>query len=123
SYAMGGTPVVALNRVGWPREKLPPELLTAVLQGGRDIAAQAGCPVIGGHSIDDPEPKYGMAVTGTANPERLLRLDTAHADLPLTLTKPIGVGIMHNSHKQTGADFGTAIASLTNLNVRTAEIA
>jgi len=122
-YAMGGTPVVALNLVGWPREKLPTELLTAVLQGGRDIAAQAGCPVIGGHSIDDPEPKYGMAVTGTAHPERLLRLDTAHAGLPLTLTKPIGVGILNNRHKQTGENFGEAIASMTTLNARAAELA
>src|SRR5699024_9181404 len=121
-YAMGGTPVVALNLVGWPRAQLPTDLLTEAHQGGRDVAAQAGCPVIGGHSIDDPEPKYGMAVTGTAHPERLLRIDTAHAGLPLTLTKPIGVGILNNRHKLTGEHFPEAIASMTTLHARAAEL-
>ena len=93
-YAMGGRPVMAINLVGWPREKLPMELMTEVLRGGLAVAQEAGCPVIGGHSIDDPEPKYGMAVTGVAHPDRLLRNDSAVAGLPLTLTKPIGVGLL-----------------------------
>src|SRR6478672_12398309 len=72
-YAMGGSPVVAINLVGWPRGVLPMELLTEVLRGGLSVATEAGCPVIGGHTIDDPEPKYGMAVTGVVHPDRLLR--------------------------------------------------
>lgn len=115
-YAMGGHPVVAINLVGWPRDLLPMELMSEVLQGGLDIASEAGCPVIGGHSIDDPEPKYGMAVTGTADPTKLLRNDTAEAGLPITLTKPLGVGLLNNRHKQTGEVFDEAIATMTQLN-------
>ena len=115
-YAMGGTPVVAINLVGWPRELLPMELLTEVLRGGLDVAAQAGCPVIGGHSVDDPEPKYGMAVTGIADPTRLLRNDAAAPGLPITLTKPIGVGVLNNRHKRTGDVFDQAVALMTELN-------
>ncbi|GAA4752893.1 selenide, water dikinase SelD [Gordonia alkaliphila] len=115
-YAMGGRPVVAINLVGWPRGVLPMELMTEVLRGGMDIGAQANCPVLGGHTIDDPEPKYGMAVTGIADPDRLLRNDAAVAGLPLTLTKPIGVGLLNNRHKATGERFENAIASMTALN-------
>ncbi|WP_425269030.1 selenide, water dikinase SelD [Gordonia lacunae] len=115
-YAMGGTPVVAINLVGWPREVLPMELMTEVLRGGLDVGAQAACPVIGGHTIDDPEPKYGMAVTGVAEPDRLLRNDAAEPGLPITLTKPIGVGLLNNRHKQTGEVFDEAIALMTTLN-------
>ena len=122
-YAMGGTPVVAINLVGWPREVLPMELLTEVLRGGVDVAAQAGCPVIGGHSVDDPEPKYGMAVTGIADPARLLRNDAAEAGLPVTLTKPIGVGVLNNRHKRTGEVFPEAVALMTELNRDTARAA
>src|SRR5262245_64738959 len=78
-YAMGGTPVVAVNLLGWPRDVLPAELATEVLRGGLDVAQDAGCHVAGGHSVDDPEPKYGMAVTGLADPHRLLRTDPARA--------------------------------------------
>lgn len=99
-YAMGGRPVVAINLVGWPRDVLPLELMTEVLRGGLAVAAEAGCPVIGGHSIDDPEPKYGMAVTGVADPNRLLRNDAAEPGLPLTLTKPLGVGLLNNRHSR-----------------------
>ena len=67
-YAMGGRPVVAINLVGWPRDVLPMSLLSEVLRGGLDVATEAGCHVAGGHSVDDPEPKYGMAVTGLADP-------------------------------------------------------
>lgn len=115
-YAMGGRPVVAINLVGWPRGVLPMEMMTEVLRGGLDIGTEAGCPVIGGHTIDDPEPKYGMAVTGVAEPDRLLRNDAAEAGLPLTLTKPIGVGLLNNRHKSTGQNFPQAIASMTALN-------
>ena len=115
-YAMGGRPVVAINLVGWPRDTLPMELMTEVLRGGLAVAAEAGCPVIGGHSIDDPEPKYGMAVTGVADPKRLLRNDAAEPGLPITLTKPIGVGLLNNRHKQTGEVFAEALATMTRLN-------
>jgi len=115
-YAMGGRPVVAINLVGWPRGVLPMEVMTEVLRGGLDVGQQAGCPVIGGHTIDDPEPKYGMAVTGIADPNRLLRNDSGISGMPLTLTKPIGVGLLNNRHKQTGETFDAAIASMTALN-------
>lgn len=115
-YAMGGRPVLAVNLVGWPRSVLPMELLREVLRGGLDVARQAGCAVAGGHSIDDPEPKYGMAVTGLADPERLLRNDSAAPGLPITLTKPIGVGMLNNRHKATGVVFPQAITSMTTLN-------
>lgn len=115
-YAMGGRPVSAINLVGWPREVLPMELLAEVLRGGLDVAAQADCPVTGGHSVDDPEPKYGMAVTGVADPDKLLRNDAARAGLPLTLTKPLGLGLLNNRHKQTGQVFDEAIATMVGLN-------
>ncbi|MCD1145822.1 selenide, water dikinase SelD [Kocuria sp. LUK] len=122
-YAMGGRPVVAINLVGWPREVLPMELLSEVLRGGLAVAAEAGCPVIGGHSVDDPEPKYGMAVTGVADPQRLLRNDAAEPGLPLTLTKPIGLGLLNNRHKRTGEVFPEAVATMTRLNRDAAEAA
>jgi len=122
-YAMGGRPVVAINLVGWPRDVLPLELMTEVLRGGLAVASEAGCPVIGGHSIDDPEPKYGMAVTGVADPDRLLRNDAAEPGLPLTLTKPLGVGLLNNRHKQTGEVFAEAVATMTQLNRDAAEAA
>lgn len=122
-YAMGGRPVVAINLVGWPRGVLPMELMTEVLRGGLDVGKQAGCPVIGGHTIDDPEPKFGMAVTGVADPDRLLRNDSGTAGMPLTLTKPIGVGLLNNRHKQTGETFDAAIVTMTELNGRAAAAA
>ena len=78
-YAMGATPVLALNLVGWPRDTLPLELLGEVLRGGADICRQAQVQLAGGQSIDDPEPKYGMAVTGLVDPDRLLRNDAARS--------------------------------------------
>ena len=72
-YAMGGTPVVAVNLLGWPRDVLPMELAARGAAWRADVARDAGCHVAGGHSVDDPEPKYGMAVTGLADPDRLLR--------------------------------------------------
>jgi len=119
-YAMGGRPLVAVNLVGWPRDVLPLELLREVLRGGLDVAHLAGCHVGGGHSIDDPEPKYGMAVTGVVDPGRLLRNDAARAGLPLSLTKPLGVGVLNNRHRRTGEVFPEAIASMVTLNQRAA---
>src|SRR5690606_23832973 len=114
-YAMGGTPVMASNLVGWPREALDQGLLREVLQGGLDVASVAGCPVLGGHSIDAPEPVYGMAVTGTADPNRLLRNDAAEPGLPISLTKPLGVGVLNNRAKATGDVSADAVASMVRL--------
>jgi selenide, water dikinase len=115
-YAMGGTPVVAVNLLAWPRDTLPLELAGEVLRGGLDVARQASCHVAGGHSVDDPEPKYGMAVTGVADPDRLLRNDAGRAGLPLTLTKPLGVGVLNSRHKATGEAFPQAVVAMTALN-------
>jgi selenide,water dikinase len=115
-YAMGGTPVVAVNLLAWPREVLPFELAREVLRGGLDIAAEAGCHVAGGHSVDDAEPKYGMAVTGVADPERLLRNDSGRPGMPLSLTKPLGLGVLNNRHKATGEVFPEAVAAMVALN-------
>src|SRR5699024_1183298 len=122
-YAMGGDPVVAINLVGWPREILPFELLREVLAGGLAVGREAGVPVLGGHSVDDPEPKYGMAVTGTADPDRLLRNDAARPGLPLTLTKPIGVGLLNNRMKSTAEVSEAAVATMTTLNREAAQAA
>ncbi len=104
-YAMGGEPLVALNLLGWPRDKLPTELAAEVLRGGLDVGRAARCHVAGGHSIDDPEPKYGMAVTGIANPATWV-----------SLTKPIGTGVLNAWHKATGEVSEAAIEVMTALN-------
>ena len=115
-YAVGGEPLIALNLLGWPRERLPLELAAEVLRGGLEAARGAGCHVAGGHSIDDPEPKYGMAVTGLADPAKLLRIDAGTAGLPLSLTKPLGTGVLNAWHKATGEVSDAAIAVMTSLN-------
>jgi len=115
-YAMGGEALVALNLLGWPRDKLPTELAAEVLRGGLDAGRAAGCRVAGGHSIDDPEPKYGMAVTGVADPARLLRIDAGRPGQPLSLTKPIGTGVLNAWHKATGQVSAAAIDVMTTLN-------
>ena len=115
-YAMGGEPVVAVNLLCWPRAVLPTELATEVLRGGLDVARSAGCHVAGGHSVDDPEPKYGMAVTGLAAPKQLLRNDRGRAGLPLSLTKPLGVGVLNSRHKATGEVFAHAVECMVTLN-------
>jgi selenide,water dikinase len=122
-YAMGARPVVAVNLVGWPREVLTLELLSEVLRGGLDVCRAACCLLAGGHSIDDPEPKYGLAVTGLADPERLMRIDGGRPGLPLSLTKPLGVGVLNTRHKATGERFENAIATMTTLNRDAAEAA
>src|ERR1039457_6812778 len=87
-----------------------------MLRGGLDAAHEAGCMVAGGHSIDDPEPKYGMAVTGLADPNALLRINAGRPGLPLSLTKPIGSGMLNSRHKATGEVFEQAVAVMTTLN-------
>lgn len=122
-YAMGGRPVVAVNLLGWPREVLPAELARRVLAGAVDVAAAAGCHVAGGHSVDDPEPKYGMAVTGIADPDRLMRNDAGRPGIPLTLTKPLGIGVLNTWHKATGQVSEAAVAAMTTLNAEAAQAA
>jgi len=115
-YAMGGTPVVAVNLLSWPRDRIPFELAADVLRGGADVCALAGAQLAGGHSIDDPEPKYGLAVTGLGDPDRLLRNDAGVSGTPLTLTKPLGLGVLNNRHKATGERFEEAVMQMTTLN-------
>jgi selenide,water dikinase len=115
-YAMGGRPVVAVNLLGWPRETLPFELAAEALRGGLDICGAAGCHLAGGHSVDDPEPKYGLAVTGIADPARLLRNDAGRPGVPLSLTKPLGIGVLNSRHKATGERSEEAISVMTTLN-------
>ncbi|MCW2806643.1 MAG: selD [Marmoricola sp.] len=115
-YAMGGEPLVAVNLLAWPRDRIPFELAAEVLRGGAEICAEAACHLAGGHSIDDREPKYGLAVTGLASPDRLLRNDAGFAGMPLTLTKPLGLGVLNNRHKTTGEVFEDAVRTMTTLN-------
>ncbi|MEU0218816.1 selenide, water dikinase SelD [Streptomyces sp. NPDC006265] len=115
-YAMGGRPVLAVNLLAWPRDVLPFDLAREVLRGGLDVATEAGCHMGGGHSVDDPEPKYGMAVTGLADPARLLRNDAGRPGMPLSLTKPLGLGVLNNRHKATGERFEQAVATMVALN-------
>ena len=115
-YAMGGTPITAINLVGWPREVLGLDILREVLRGGMDIATEAGISITGGHSITAPEPMYGLAATGIVHPDKILRNDAAEPGLPITLTKPIGVGILNNKHKATGEVSQAAVESMTTLN-------
>ena len=122
-YAMGATPLIALNLVGWPRGVLPMELLAEVLRGGMDVAREAQVHLAGGQSIDDPEPKYGMAVTGIADPARLLRNDAAKPGLPVSLTKPLGIGVLNNRHKATGEVFAQAIDCMVRLNAEASRAA
>jgi len=118
-YAMGGTPLLALNLVGWPRDKLPYELLGDVLRGGADIAKEAGAFVLGGHSVDDPEPKYGMVAIGEVHPHRIVTLARARAGDALVLTKPIGTGVLTTALKRdlaTAAEIAAAVKAMATLN-------
>jgi selenide, water dikinase len=115
-YAMGGRPVLAVNLLAWPRDRIPFELAGEVMRGGADVCAGAGVHLAGGHSIDDPEPKYGLAVTGLGDPARLLRNDAGAPGVPLTLTKPLGLGVLNNRHKATGQVFADAVETMTALN-------
>ena len=125
-YAMGGRPLTALNIVCFPQAVLPLEDLGRILQGGMEVARQAGATIVGGHTIDDPEPKYGMAVTGLLKPgEQLTNAGAQPGDL-LVLTKPLGTGIIATAIKKAVAPaeaIAAAIASMTTLNRDGAEVA
>ena len=117
-YAMGGKPATALNLVAWPRA-LDLELLGRVLQGGAAVCDEAGATIVGGHSIDDPEPKYGLAVTGIVHPDEVVRTRGAPAGADLVLTKPIGVGIISSGIKSgqtSDAAAAEAVRVMTTLN-------
>jgi len=103
-YAMGGVPLTALNLVAFPLERLGGGVLRSILEGGLAVAGAAGCSIVGGHSIDDPEPKYGLAVTGTVDPAKMLTNAGARAGDALVLTKPLGVGAITTAHKRGVAD-------------------
>ncbi len=118
-YAMGGRPLFALNLVAWPSDDLPEELLAEVLAGGADAGAECGFAVVGGHSIDDPEPKYGLAVVGEVHPDRVLTNTGLRDGDALVLTKPLGVGIVSSAVKGGTAPaevVAAAVASMTSPN-------
>ena len=124
-WAMGGRPIFALNLVAFP-VKLPPlEVLAEILRGGSEAAALAGAPILGGHSIDDPEPKYGMAVTGLVHPDRVLRNVGARPGDQLLLTKPLGSGIVTTAIKRgtaTPEQIAEATAVMAELNRAAGEV-
>jgi selenide,water dikinase len=99
-YAMGGKPILAIAILGWPIDKLPPELAQKVIEGSRTICAEAGIPLAGGHSIDTAEPIFGLAVSGLADIKTLKRNNTAKEGDILFLTKPLGVGILTTAEKK-----------------------
>ncbi len=125
-YAMGGRPILALNLVGWNVDELPTELLGDVLEGGASIAAEGGFIVAGGHTVDDPEPKYGMAVVGEVHPDRLLTNAGFRPGDVLVLTKPLGIGIITTAIKREVAPArvaDAAVESMTRLNDVAARVA
>ncbi len=125
-WAMGGEPVTALNLVAFPLEHLGIEVLGEILRGGGDAAAAAGVAVLGGHSIDDPEPKYGMAVTGTVDPAAMLVNAGGRAGDALVLTKPLGAGAVVSAAKRGAAsaeDLASAVAVMSAFNREAARAA
>jgi len=118
-YAMGGTPLLALNLVAWPRSPEMLELLGETLRGAAEVAAQAGALILGGHSIDDHEPKFGMVALGDVRPDKVITNAAARVGDRLVLTKPIGTGILSTALKSQligEADIAAAIRAMTTLN-------
>src|SRR5215208_5089595 len=123
-YAMGGRPVCALNLVAYPLDTLGPDVLREILRGGADAVAAAGASIVGGHSIDDPEPKYGLAVTGVVDPRAVLTNAGGREGDVLVLSKPLGAGAVATALKRGLGDAALverAIAVMTTLNDRAAE--
>jgi selenide, water dikinase len=124
-YAMGGKPALALNIIMFPSTKLSPEIYGQILKGGYDKAAEAGVKIIGGHTIDDASPKYGLAVIGFADPERLTTNAGAKPGDSLILTKPIGSGVIMAGHRlgmTSGSNLRQALEQMKLLNKSGAEI-
>ena len=118
-YAMGGVPRTALNIAGFPRSKLPLEILGEILRGGGEKCAEAGVAVIGGHTLDDPEPKFGLSVTGFVHPDRVVTNAAAQPGDRLVLTKPLGLGVITTGIKQertTRSAIDEAIRVMAALN-------
>lgn len=125
-YAMGGRPLLALNLVGWNREELSPDLLGDVLLGAQSVAADGGFVIAGGHTVDDPEPKFGLAVVGEVDPAKMLTNAGFRPDQTLVLTKPLGIGITSTAIKTGAAPeslVSAAIEQMTKLNAEAARIA
>src|SRR3954451_3177500 len=123
-YAMGARPLTALNLVAYSVEELGAGVLREILRGGSDVASAGGCAIGGGHSIDDREPKYGLAVTGAVHPDRLVRNSTARAGDELYLTKPVGGGVASTAMKRGQASdelVAAAIGGMTTLNREASE--
>jgi selenide,water dikinase len=118
-YAMGGRPLFALNIAGFPSGELPLEVLHEILRGGAEKAKEAGIPILGGHTVQDAEPKYGLVVTGVVDPKRVARNVGAKPGDVLVLTKPLGTGIVSNAIKRGQCppeSMEAAIRSMTRLN-------
>ncbi len=125
-YAMGGRPMFALNLVAWPRDELSMDVLAEVMAGGAEIGAESGFPVVGGHSVDDPEPKYGLAVVGEIHPDRILTNAGLRDGDVLVLTKALGVGVATTAIKAGTASpdvLAAAVASMTASNAPAARAA
>ncbi len=123
-YAMGGKPLFALNIVGFPINDLPKSILTDILQGGADKADEAGIPIVGGHSVDDKEPKYGLVVTGEIHQDRIWKNSGARPGDALVLTKKLGTGIIATGIKKgvaTQDSIEDAINSMSSLNKNSAQ--
>ncbi|SFV68743.1 Selenide,water dikinase [hydrothermal vent metagenome] len=124
-YAMGGKPVMAIAIFGWPVKKLSDDVARLVIDGGRSVCEEAGIPLAGGHSIDSPEPIFGLAVTGLVNNEDLKQNDTAELGCELFLTKPLGIGILTTAQKNAKiaeGDIEPAVEAMCTLNKIGAEI-
>ena len=122
-YAMGGVPITALNIVCFPIKELPGTMLADILRGGADKMREAGVHLAGGHSVDDPEPKYGLSVTGTVHPDRVATNAGARPGDVLVLTKPLGTGILTTAAKQDALDADTldlACETMATLNAAAA---
>ena len=125
-YAMGGRPITAMNLLGMPTDKVPPEVIRRILKGGATKVKQAGCALVGGHSIRNPEPIYGLAVTGLVHPKRLITNASARAGDVLVLTKPLGTGIATTGIKRGLASEALARKAtrvMSTLNLAGAELA
>ncbi|MCL4143610.1 UNVERIFIED_CONTAM: hypothetical protein GTU68_049821 [Idotea baltica] len=125
-YAMGGRPLLALNLVGWNNDELPGDLLGDVLAGAGEIATAGGFVIGGGHTVDDPEPKFGLAVIGEVHPDKMLTNAGLKPNQELLLTKPLGIGVASTAIKQDRADqqlIEAAVASMTALNDHAAKVA
>jgi selenide, water dikinase len=125
-YAMGGTPLAALNIIGFPKDTLPLEILGDIMRGGASVCAEAGIFIVGGHSIDDAEPKYGLAVLGLVDPEKIWRNRGAKPGDVLLLTKPLGSGVITTAARKgvaTEDDIAVATQLMTTLNKQAAKVA